>query len=204
METVQLFDFDGRQIREFAQWDTNVSISVQGVKLLQEPVVHFYTARMTKAYRVAAKFQGEMLQCIVPSAVLRQAGAVQMTVGYARQAGAETVTAYYARIPVKPRPKPEDYVPDADSEWVQVTNEAKLLLEQMQQRLEEMVTALENANTAAEKAAAAAEKANQAAQRAEDAAAAEGSGGSAQIIDDTTGTVYRLGIDNGQIYLEEV
>lgn len=110
MEHIRIFDFAGREITRFAQWDKNVSIIIRGIEIQDNPVVLFYSAGTQASYKVDAIVSENCVSCAVPSVVLQHANPVTVTIGYSRQGGKELVSAYYTTVQVLRREKPINYI----------------------------------------------------------------------------------------------
>lgn len=151
MERIRLYDFAGREVTQFAQWDTNVEITIKGAKSEERPVVYFYSHNSKNAYKSDAIIVGEDILCTVPSIVLRNDTSVTVTVGYTRNDGAELISPYCTIVPILRRAKPTDYTDDVSPEWEAISDHARKLLS-------EMSNALTSAREATSKALAAAKK----------------------------------------------
>lgn len=141
MKRIHLYDFAGREIIQFAQWDTDVSITIKGADTGDDTaVVYFYPHAAPNAYKATATVSGDGLICTAPSIALRYGSPVTVTVGYERD-GDEYVTPYATIVPVLKRGKPTDYVDDVDPEWSDISEQAKELIKEMTAILEEFEAA---------------------------------------------------------------
>lgn len=117
MERIRLYDYAGREITRFAQYDLNVQATIKGVATTETPVVYFHADRKT-AYKAYGSVIGEDIVCTVPSKVLEQPNPVTVTLGYNRD-GAEFVTPYYAIIPMQQRPRLSESVTDGTTTYIE-------------------------------------------------------------------------------------
>lgn len=137
MEHIRLYNFAGHEITQFAQWDTNVSITIKGAESGDgSPVVYFYPHAAQNAYKTTASFSGDDLICTVPSIVLQYASPVTVTVGYERS-GTELVSPYATIVQMLRRAKPTDFAGEVDPEWSDISEQAKELIKEMTAALED-------------------------------------------------------------------
>lgn len=103
MKHIRLYDFAGHEITQFAQWDKNVYVTIEGAALEEAPVVYFH-ANGIHSYKSNGTVLENGIACIVPPEVLTQTNPITVTLGYFRGVD-EFVTPYYTVVPVMRRPK---------------------------------------------------------------------------------------------------
>ena len=106
---ITCYDKYGRVIEKIVQWDVGQSISIKGYDLTSyAPQIHFANANSEKALVVESVFSGGLLSCQVPNSLARENLPIIM---YIYDAVGETgKTNTIIKIPVTPRPMPEDVV----------------------------------------------------------------------------------------------
>ena len=106
---ITCYDKYGRVIEKIVQWDVGQSISIEGYDLTSyAPQIHFANANSEKALVVESVFSGGLLSCQVPNSLARENLPIIM---YIYDAVGETgKTNTIIKIPVTPRPMPEDVV----------------------------------------------------------------------------------------------
>ena len=99
----------GRVIENIVQWDVGQSISIKGYDLTSyAPQIHFANANSEKALVVESVLSGGLLSCQVPNSLARENLPIIM---YIYDAVGETgKTNTIIKIPVTPRPMPDDVV----------------------------------------------------------------------------------------------
>lgn len=105
---------------ELHQWDQGQKLVVEGIDLVEAPLVHFARKIDKTAYVVQATLEEKKIIANIPNELLTTAIAIR---AYINQ---EDTTILEVQLPVKAKAKPKDYVEDATQTtvWGQIT-EAK-------------------------------------------------------------------------------
>ena len=106
---ITCYDKYGRVIENIVQWDVGQSISIKGYDLTSyAPQIHFANANSEKALVVESVLSGGLLSCQIPNSLARENLPIIM---YIYDAVGETgKTNTIIKIPVTPRPMPDDVV----------------------------------------------------------------------------------------------
>lgn len=131
---ITCYDKYGRVIEKIVQWDVGQSISIKGYDLTSyAPQIHFANANSEKALVVESVFSGGLLSCQVPNSLARENLPIIM---YIYDAVGETgKTNTIIKIPVTPRPMPEDVVSVNDPDVIslkEVLRQAKEYMDKAQ------------------------------------------------------------------------
>lgn len=184
---VKITDTDGKK-PSFTQWDVDRVLLISGVD--SQPALHFANHELRRAIVVLAEADGAHWTCKVPNFLLQFAGPMAVSVFLQPDEG-EGKTVATVVYPVIPKMKPQDYEYEENigyTNWVQKSEEAQALLDNIEALRDEIATgaatataAKESAETAASSAGASATAAAQSASaastsadRAENAAANAG------------------------------
>ena len=131
---ITCYDKYGRVIEKIVQWDVGQSISIKGYDLTSyAPQIHFANANSEKALVVESVLSGGLLSCQVPNSLARENLPIIM---YIYDAVGETgKTNTIIKIPVTPRPMPEDVVSVNDPDVIslkEVLRQAKEYMDKAQ------------------------------------------------------------------------
>ena len=178
---ITCYDKYGRVIEKIVQWDVGQSISINGYDLTSyAPQIHFANANSEKALVVESVFSGGLLSCQVPNSLARENLPIIM---YIYDAVGETgKTNTIIKIPVTPRPMPDNVVYTDDVGVISLTEVLRQAREYMNNSLNYSTKAKESADAAkvsetnaAKSESTASSSATQAAQSAKEAKAYVGS-----------------------------
>lgn len=131
---ITCYDKYGRVIEKIVQWDVGQSISIKGYDLTSyAPQIHFANANSEKALVVESVFSGGLLSCQVPNSLARENLPIIM---YIYDAVGETgKTNTIIKIPVTPRPMPDDVVYTDDVGVISLTEVLRQAREYMNNSL---------------------------------------------------------------------
>ena len=178
---ITCYDKYGRVIEKIVQWDVGQSISIKGYDLTSyAPQIHFANANSEKALVVESVLSGGLLSCQVPNSLARENLPIIM---YIYDAVGETgKTNTIIKIPVTPRPMPDDVVYTDDVGVISLTEVLRQAREYMNNSLNYSTKAKGSADAAkvsetnaAKSESTASSSATQAAQSAKEAKAYVGS-----------------------------
>ena len=113
------YDSDGNVLKSLYQWDNNQTITISGLDVSQAPVFHFSNRLNTLALVVAPTISGSSVTANVPNLLLQQAEPIICYVYQSTEQDGSR-TAHVIRIPVIPRPKPDDYEYNENIDYVSV------------------------------------------------------------------------------------
>ena len=148
---ITCYDKYGRVIEKIVQWDVGQSISINGYDLTSyAPQIHFANANSEKALVVESVFSGGLLSCQVPNSLARENLPIIM---YIYDAVGETgKTNTIIKIPVTPRPMPEDVVSVNDPDVISLKEVLRQAKEYMNKAQNYAVAAEASAKKAQEAA----------------------------------------------------
>jgi hypothetical protein len=148
---ITCYDKYGRVIEKIVQWDVGQSISIKGYDLTSyAPQIHFANANSEKALVVESVFSGGLLSCQVPNSLARENLPIIM---YIYDAVGETgKTNTIIKIPVTPRPMPEDVVSVNDPDVISLKEVLRQAKEYMNKAQNYAVAAEASAKKAQEAA----------------------------------------------------
>lgn len=131
---ITCYDKYGRVIEKIVQWDVGQSISIKGYDLTSyAPQIHFANANSEKALVVESVLSGGLLSCQVPNSLARENLPIIM---YIYDVVGETgKTNTIIKIPVTPRPMPEDVVYTDDVGVISLTEVLRQAREYMNNSL---------------------------------------------------------------------
>lgn len=131
---ITCYDKYGRVIEKIVQWDVGQSISIKGYDLTSyAPQIHFANANSEKALVVESVLSGGLLSCQVPNSLARENLPIIM---YIYDAVGETgKTNTIIKIPVTPRPMPDDVVYTDDVGVISLTEVLRQAREYMNNSL---------------------------------------------------------------------
>lgn len=131
---ITCYDKYGRVIEKIVQWDVGQSISIKGYDLTSyAPQIHFANANSEKALVVESVFSGGLLSCQIPNSLARENLPIIM---YIYDAVGETgKTNTIIKIPVTPRPMPDDVVYTDDVGVISLTEVLRQAREYMNNSL---------------------------------------------------------------------
>lgn len=148
---ITCYDKYGRVIEKIVQWDVGQSISIKGYDLTSyAPQIHFANANSEKALVVESVFSGGLLSCQIPNSLARENLPIIM---YIYDAVGETgKTNTIIKIPVTPRPMPEDVVSVNDPDVISLKEVLRQAKEYMNKAQNYAVAAEASAKKAQEAA----------------------------------------------------
>ena len=148
---ITCYDKYGRVIEKIVQWDVGQSISIKGYDLTSyAPQIHFANANSEKALVVESVLSGGLLSCQVPNSLARENLPIIM---YIYDAVGETgKTNTIIKIPVTPRPMPEDAVSVNDPDVISLKEVLRQAKEYMNKAQNYAVAAEASAKKAQEAA----------------------------------------------------
>lgn len=128
-------DSDGKQLEYLTQWDTNRIVKITGLNLSVAPAFHFFNANSKEAMVVSSRYVGTELVASIPNLILQEGLSIVLCLYEDDIATREGRTIYTVRIPVIPKPKPDDYtyLENIDyTSWTTLTNQAQAIIDNMQ------------------------------------------------------------------------
>ena len=148
---ITCYDKYGRVIEKIVQWDVGQSISIKGYDLTSyAPQIHFANANSEKALVVESVLSGGLLSCQVPNSLARENLPIIM---YIYDAVGETgKTNTIIKIPVTPRPMPDDVVSVNDPDVISLKEVLRQAKEYMNKAQNYAVAAEASAKKAQEAA----------------------------------------------------
>lgn len=148
---ITCYDKYGRVIEKIVQWDVGQSISIKGYDLTSyAPQIHFANANSEKALVVESVFSGGLLSCQVPNSLARENLPIIMYIYDAVEETGKTNT--IIKIPVTPRPMPEDVVSVNDPDVISLKEVLRQAKEYMNKAQNYAVAAEASAKKAQEAA----------------------------------------------------
>lgn len=148
---ITCYDKYGRVIEKIVQWDVGQSISIKGYDLTSyAPQIHFANANSEKALVVESVFSGGLLSCQVPNSLARENLPIIMYIYDAVGGTGKTNT--IIKIPVTPRPMPEDVVSVNDPDVISLKEVLRQAKEYMNKAQNYAVAAEASAKKAQEAA----------------------------------------------------
>lgn len=139
----------------FTQWDVDRVLLISGCE--SQPSLRFDNPELSRSIVVVAEADGADWECNVPNFMLQFSGPMIVSVFIQPDEGKTVFTARYA---VQWAKKPQDYTYEENigyTNWVQKTEEAQELLDDIEDLRDEIQTAVNTATSASEAAVAAAE-----------------------------------------------
>ena len=139
----------------FTQWDVDRVLLISGCD--SQPSLRFDNPELSRSIVVVAEADGADWKCNVPNFMLQFSGPMIVSVFIQPDEGKTVFTARYNVAWAK---KPQDYTYEENigyTNWVQKTEEAQELLDDIEDLRDEIQTAAETATSASEAAVAAAE-----------------------------------------------
>ena len=143
---IAIYESDGTTVlTHLTQWDTNRKIVIQGLEISEAPAFQFYNAHSKKAIVVASELSGSNIVVPIPNLILQEGLSLIVDVYMETSPNgtpvSETSTTegrviYTFRIPVNPKPKPEDYEYEENIEyvsWAEMSRRAEELLAKLEQ-----------------------------------------------------------------------
>ena len=169
---IELYDYNNTPLECLYQWDCNITLKISGVPTSSTPVCHFANFGKDIAYVVPCNISSNKVVTKVPNIVLEQPLCISAYLVYSQSVGTqndpatERRTKYAFKIPLRPRAMPEEYTYTENidyTNWIELTEEARQLMTQMEQAKTAANNAASAANTAKTNANNAATSANNAA-----------------------------------------
>lgn len=143
---IALFESDGTTVlTHLTQWDTNRRIIIRGLELGEAPVLQFYNAHSKKSTVVSSELSGSDIIAPIPNLILQEGLSLIVdiyeetspnNIPVSELSTTEGMVVYTFRIPVNPKPKPEDYEYTENIEyvsWVELSHRAEELLSKLDQ-----------------------------------------------------------------------
>lgn len=144
--SVSIYESDRSTVlTHFTQWDTNRVIAIRGLGLTAAPIIQFYNAQRKRALVVNSEISGTDIVVPVPNLILQDGISLMIDVYKETTHNPSSATdtsdtegrvIYTFRVPVTPKPMPEDYVYTENIgyvSWVELSRRAEELLEKLEQ-----------------------------------------------------------------------
>lgn len=143
---IAIYESDSTTIlTHFTQWDTNRKIVIKGFELSEPPACQFYNAHSKRALVVNSELSGNDIIVPIPNLILQDG--LSLIIDVYRETApndssisdlslTEGKVIHTFRIPVHPRPKPEDYEYIENIEyvtWAELSRRAEELLAKLEQ-----------------------------------------------------------------------
>lgn len=117
MSKITCYDSEGKLMRHLFQWDYNQTITLKGVDMPPIPVFHFCNVGDDVAKVVVPDVSGNTLTADIPNILLQKPGPLILYL-YSDTDDDGSRTVHAIRIPVLPRPQPDDYEYEDNVEYV--------------------------------------------------------------------------------------
>lgn len=137
---IKCYDSDSNLIKFLTQWDLNQKIIIQDLTTSDSPAVHACNSRSTEAYVCKSTYSGSTLTFEVPNILLQEELPLIFFI-YLSKTNGSAKTVYTIRIPVNPRPKPNEYTFSNNAYYITV--------QELLKALTDAELAISKANTAA-------------------------------------------------------
>lgn len=150
MTTIKLFDKNGLEIDHSTQWDYNVKLEIHDFEFDVAPICHFAKRFDKKCLAVTSTLSNGIVTVDIPNILLTEKtpdGRFTMFVFLTDLDGNTGRTIYQVDLPVKPKPKPDDYEYSDNVEIIELSVlRAKLesLIAQTEETLDKRIDELEN------------------------------------------------------------
>ena len=150
MTTIKLFDKNGLEIDHLTQWDYNVKLELHDFEFDVAPICHFAKRFDKKCLAVTSTLSDGVVTVDIPNILLTDenvGGKFTMFVFLTDLEGNTGRTIYQVDLPVKPKPKPDDYEYSDNVEVIELNVlRAKLesLIAQTEETLDKRIDELEN------------------------------------------------------------
>lgn len=142
---VKYLDKNGKALKSLTQWDVNRKLEIDGLELTKPPMVHFYNEYSIKSLVVPSEIVDKKIITDIPNILLQKNKNIKIAVFV--DDGEEGKTIYLDEIPVTQKLEPEDYnyVENIEyANWVELSEEAKRQLLEMQEIINDVNSKLEN------------------------------------------------------------
>lgn len=143
---ITFLDSSGKILEYLTQWDINRKLKIDGFKLQTPPMIHFYNNNSLRALVVPSTLENNSIIVNIPNLILQKDEKINVAIFLTNEVN-EGKTVYIGQIPVITKIKPEDYnyVENIDyANWVELSEEAKRKLLEMQGIIEDVETKLAN------------------------------------------------------------
>ncbi len=114
MEEIICRTSDGERLKTLYQWDSNQTIGIEGIPTSPLPEVHFWACRYSRALVCETSVEDDMVKVAIPNALLQEPEMITAFV-YTPTGEDGARTSHVFQIPVRARPKPEDYAYEDDT-----------------------------------------------------------------------------------------
>ena len=154
---IRITDIDGLK-PVLTQWDVDRVLYVEGCAT--KPMLHFWNDTLTRAIVVEPEADGSRWACRVPNILLQHFMPIAVCVFIQPDEEDEGKTVARFVLQVRPKAKPQDYTYEENIgyvNWVEKSDEAQKLLDDIEDLRDEIQTAVDTATSASEAAVAAAE-----------------------------------------------
>ena len=138
MPTVKCFDKYGKEIDHLTQWDINVCLKIYDFEYEIAPVCHFAARYGKTSKTVTSTLENGTVSVNVPNSMLMDSKDITMFVFLYDLEEDTGRTIYEVSIPVRPKPKPDDFEYSDNIEMIQITA-LKVRLEALVAQAEEAV-----------------------------------------------------------------
>lgn len=134
MLEIKCFDSpNGNQIESYTQWDINQVLYIENWNYDLTPIFHFCNVKSNEALVVKGEIvEGGFAKADVPNILLQQHFPLVVFVYLEDDESGKSI--YMSQIPIKKRPKPEDYEYVENIEyvsWIRLEKEARYRIEQL-------------------------------------------------------------------------
>lgn len=119
MSNITCYDSDNNLLKTLYQWDNGQVLTVKGVDMPPAPVFHFCNRRSKTALVVSPEVSGSDLKVKVPNVLLREAEPITAYL-YRDTSNDGYRTMWVIKIPVVPRPRPDDYEYKEDNDYISI------------------------------------------------------------------------------------
>ncbi len=105
---ITCYDSNGNILDHLTQWDVGQEIRIEGADLSSVPTFHFFNRKSDRALVVSSVVSEKTITAKIPNVLLQNALPIVACVYYG-SGNSQGKTNYTVKIPVVPRPKPNDY-----------------------------------------------------------------------------------------------
>lgn len=134
MSIIACYDSNGNLLRRLFQWDSNVTIVVNGIDTSVSTSFHFANNKSDKALIVRAAVEDGKVSAAVPNLLLQDPDPIIAYVVQTEGDDSWRRTTHAIHIPVVPRVRPDSYEYEENVEyvdWVALAEEAEALIEEL-------------------------------------------------------------------------
>jgi len=121
MKNVKLYDKFGNEIEYLTRWDLNVNVQIHDFDYGIAPICHFATRYDNTSMTVTANLKDNIASVEIPNILLTETETIDMFVFLYDEETDSGRTLYTIRIPVRDKPKPDDYEYSDNYDIVQIS-----------------------------------------------------------------------------------